>query len=92
LDKVRTAQRASDFFKNNCSEFTDCIDAAVKLDSDYAKRFDVGDVVTIYSSRFGISQDARITEISESFTVSGLNINVTFGEPTKCLKQMIGGR
>ena len=92
LDRVRTAQRASDFFKNNCSEFTDCIDATVKLDADYAKRFDVGDIVTVYSSRFGISQDARITEISESFTTSGLSINVTFGEPMKCLKQMIGGR
>lgn len=93
LDVAKTKKRASDFFKNNCSdEFTNCIDAAVKVDSDYAKRFDVGDIVTIYSSRFGISQDARITEISESFTVSGLNINVTFGEPMKSLKQMIGGR
>ncbi|MGN0604593.1 MAG: hypothetical protein ACI4I2_11515 [Oscillospiraceae bacterium] len=92
LDRVRTSQRASDFFKNNCSDFTDCVEASVKLDADYAKRFDVGDIVTIYSSRFGISQDAQITEISESFTVGGLNINVTFGEPMKSLKQMMGGR
>lgn len=93
IDITKTKKRASDCFKNNCTdEFTNFIDAAVKLDADYAKRFDVGDIVTVYSSRFGISQDARITEISESFTTSGLSINVTFGEPMKCLKQMIGGR
>lgn len=92
LDEERTAQRASDCYKNNCSKFTDCIEAAVKLDADYAKRFDVGDIVTVYSSLFGISQDMRITEISESFTVSGMSINVTFSEPVKCLKQMIGGK
>ena len=91
LDSAKTAARASDYFKNNCSEFTDCVETAVRLDADYAERFDVGDVVTVYSSRFGISEDLRMTEISESFTVGGLSINVTFGEPTKCLKQMIGG-
>lgn len=90
LNRTKTEQRASDFFKNNCSEFTDCIETTARLDSDYAERFDVGDIMTIYSSRFGISEDLRITEISESFTINGLSINVTFGEPMKCLKQMIG--
>lgn len=91
LDEEKTRQRASDLFKNTYSEFTDCIEASVKPDADYAKRFDVGDIVTIYSSRFNIAQNIRITEISESFTVSGLKINVTFGETIKSLKQMIGG-
>lgn len=91
LDAARTAAKAEDLFKDVCCEFTDCVEAAAKIDADYAKRFDIGDIVTIYSSRFGISADMRITEISESFTASGLRINVTFGEPMKCLKQMIGG-
>lgn len=89
LDEEKTAARANDEYKANCIDFTDCVSAAVIVDEDYAKRFDVGDIVTVYSNELGIFTDYRITEITEVYKVGGVKINATFGEPIKSLRRLI---
>jgi Siphovirus ReqiPepy6 Gp37-like protein len=57
----------------------------------YEKDYDMGDIVTIQNREWGITRDARITEIKEIYEPAGFQIEATFGEsrPTliKKLKQ-----
>ena len=57
----------------------------------YEKDYDLGDFVTIQNREWGITRDARITEVKEIYESSGLQLEVTLGEsrPTliKKLKQ-----
>lgn len=45
----------------------------------YRENYDLGDIVTCAVKRWGVSLDARITEIKEIYTVSGLGLEITFG-------------
>ena len=45
----------------------------------YKEDFDLGDIVTCTSKKWGITIDTRITEIEEVYEASGKQINVTFG-------------
>ncbi|MBY6278111.1 siphovirus ReqiPepy6 Gp37-like family protein [Symbiobacterium thermophilum] len=58
---------------------------------EYEKDYDLGDIVTIQNREWGITRDARITEIKEIYEPGGFQIEATFGEsrPTlvKKLKQ-----
>jgi hypothetical protein len=57
----------------------------------YEKDYDLGDIVTIQNLEWGVTRDARITEIKEIYEPGGFQIEATFGEsrPTliKRLKQ-----
>lgn len=56
-------------------------DSKVNLNSNlvYKEDFDLGDIVTCASKKWGITIDTRITEIEEVYEESGKQINVTFG-------------
>lgn len=56
-------------------------DNKVNLNSNlvYKEDFDLGDVVTCTSKKWGITIDTRITEIEEVYEESGKQINVVFG-------------
>ncbi|MBA2874296.1 siphovirus ReqiPepy6 Gp37-like family protein [Thermaerobacillus caldiproteolyticus] len=58
---------------------------------EYEKDYDLGDIVTIQNREWGVTRDARITEIKEIYEPGGFQIEATFGEsrPTlvKKLKQ-----
>lgn len=45
----------------------------------YKKDYDLGDIVTIVDKKWGLTIDARITEIEEVYEQQGLSINVVFG-------------
>lgn len=45
----------------------------------YKKDFDLGDIVTIKSTKWNLTIDTRITEIEEVYEEDGFNIFVTFG-------------
>ena len=45
----------------------------------YKEDFDLGDVVTCISKKWGITIDSRITEIEEVYEEDGFNVNVVFG-------------
>lgn len=56
-------------------------DSKINLNSNlkYKVDFDLGDVVTIVSKKWGLTLDTRITEIEEIYEESGQSINITFG-------------
>lgn len=45
----------------------------------YREDFDLGDVVTCTSKKWGITIDTRITEVEEIYEESGFSVNITFG-------------
>lgn len=45
----------------------------------YKEHYDLGDIVTCGVKRWGVTLDARITEVKEIYTVSGFGLEVTFG-------------
>ena len=56
-------------------------DSRINLNSNlkYKTDFDIGDIITIVSKKWGITLDSMITEIEEVYEEAGLNINITFG-------------
>ena len=56
-------------------------DSKINLNSNlvYKEDFDLGDIVTCTSKKWGITIDTRITEIEEVYEESGKQINVVFG-------------
>lgn len=56
-------------------------ESKINLNSNltYKEDFDLGDVVTCASKKWGITIDTRITEIEEVYEETGKQINVTFG-------------
>lgn len=57
-------------------------DSEISLKSNikYKEDFDLGDVVTCYDSKWGITLDTRVTEIEEVYEEKGLEIKITFGD------------
>lgn len=55
----------------------------------YKEDFDLGDVVTCISKKWGITIDTRITEIEEVYEETGKQINVTFGNNIPTLIDVI---
>jgi hypothetical protein len=47
---------------------------------EYEKDYDLGDIVTIQNWEWGVTRDARITEIKEIYEPGGFQIEATFGE------------
>ena len=56
-------------------------DSKVNVNSNliYKQDFDLGDIVTCTSKKWGITVDTRITEIEEVYEESGFDVNITFG-------------
>lgn len=69
--------------KVNLAEFyqVQTFDNKINLNSNlkYKADFDLGDIVTCVSKKWGITIDTRITEIEEIYEESGPQVNVTFG-------------
>ncbi|MEA0563488.1 siphovirus ReqiPepy6 Gp37-like family protein [Lysinibacillus irui] len=55
----------------------------------YQKDYDLGDVTTIQNNDWGITMDARITEIKEVHEATGFSIEATFGNDRPTLIQKI---
>ena len=51
----------------------------LKSNLEYKKDFDLGDIVTCTSKKWGVTIDTKITEIEEIYEEQGLSINVVFG-------------
>ncbi len=56
-------------------------DSKINVNSNlvYKQDFDLGDIVTCTSKKWGITLDARITEIGEVYEEQGPQVNITFG-------------
>ena len=57
----------------------------------YKFDFDLGQVVTVLSKKWGVLLAARITEIEESYDASGLALNIVFGKGALSLLQKLKG-
>lgn len=55
----------------------------------YKEDFDLGDIVTCTSKKWGVTIDTRITEIEEVYEEDGYNVNVTFGNNIPTLIDVI---
>lgn len=55
----------------------------------YKQDYDLGDVVTVRNDDWGITMDARITVIRESYSASGKAIEVTFNESQPTLINVV---
>ena len=56
-------------------------DSKINLNSNlkYKVDFDLGDIITITSKKWGMTLDSRITEVEEIYEEQGQQINITFG-------------
>ena len=57
----------------------------------YRVDFDLGQVVTVLSKKWGVTLAARITEIEESYDASGQTLNIVFGKEALSLLQKLKG-
>jgi hypothetical protein len=66
-------------------------DAEVSLRSNlvYKQDYDIGNMVTVQSRRWGLSLRTRITEITETYDASGMSLDVVFGRGALTLSQKI---
>lgn len=66
-------------------------DSKVNLNSNlvYKEDFDLGDIVTCVSKKWGITIDTRIAEIEEIYEENGMSINVVFGNELPTLLEKI---
>jgi hypothetical protein len=55
----------------------------------YKTDFDIGSKIQAVSKRWGLSLNARITEIEESYDREGMSLNVTFGKPLLTINEKI---
>lgn len=47
---------------------------------EYEKDYDLGDIVTLQNKGWGVTRDARITEVKEIYEPGGKKIELTFGQ------------
>lgn len=47
---------------------------------EYEKDYDLGDIVTLQNKEWGVTRNARITEVKEIYEASGKKIELTFGQ------------
>lgn len=57
----------------------------------YKVDFDLGQIVTVLSRKWGVTLAARITEIEESYDASGQTLNIVFGKGALSLFQKLKG-
>lgn len=83
------------------SKLTECADLQtfesrinVRSNLRYKEDFDLGDIVTCTSKKWGVTIDVRITEVEEIYEQNGFSLNVTFGNSVPTLiekiKQVVG--
>lgn len=61
----------------------------IRSNLEYKNDFDLGDIVTCTSKKWGVTIDTRITEIEEVYEEDGYNVNVTFGNNIPTLIDVI---
>ncbi len=55
----------------------------------YGVDWDLGDIVTVQSKKWGITMNSRITEVKEVYEVSGFSLNATFGNNVPTLVEKL---
>lgn len=71
----RGEQKLAEFIQETFLESQIMTDSTFKYEADW----DLGDVVTIQNKEWGVTLDARITEVKEIYEESGFQLEATFG-------------
>jgi hypothetical protein len=58
----------------------------------YEQDWNLGDIVTVFNKKWGVTMDTRITEIKEIFEPDGFNLEVVFGNNVPTLIDVIKSR
>ncbi len=59
----------------------------------YKTDYDLGDIVTVVSKKWGVTLTVRIVEVAETYDLQGQNLEITFGKGILTLAQKLkGGR
>ncbi len=85
LLKSRANEKLTQYYKIKSFDSIININSNLKYKEDY----DLGDVVTFFDKKWGLTIDTRITEISEFYDIEGLTINITFGDDAPTLIEMM---
>lgn len=66
-------------------------DSTINTNSNliYKQDYDLGDIVTFFDKKWGLTIDTRITEISEIYDIEGVTVNITFGNSVPTLMDII---
>lgn len=66
-------------------------DSKVNLNSNliYKTDYNLGDIITCISKKWGVTLDSRITEVNEIYEEAGPSINITFGNNIPTLLSLI---
>ena len=55
----------------------------------YGKDYFLGDTVTVWSKKWGVTMDAQITQLKEVYEEAGASLEITFGAATPSLRKFI---
>lgn len=75
--------------KDNLQEITEDYEGDVSFTSGYKKKWDLGDIVTIFDVETGFSISKRITEVSENNDNQTNEISCVFGNPLPTLSDKL---
>lgn len=82
---TRGKEKMLDYYEVKTFDTSINKDANIKYIDDY----NLGDIVTIFDKRWGITIDTRITGISEIYDTKGVSLEITFGNNIPTLMQII---
>lgn len=65
LDEDGTEEKAENYFTSRKSDFTDSLEAVLRINGSVSEIFDVGDTITLYSKRLNRTAHERVYKIEE---------------------------
>ena len=68
---------------------TENFEGKVKFKDDYKKDYDLGDIVTVFDKKWGISINRRITEVMEYYDHNTDEIQPVFGSPLPTIMDIL---
>lgn len=92
LDYNATAEVAKEKQDTLYVKPTSAFDCELQLPESYSKAFEIGDIITTQNSGWNITENKRITQITELYDSNKTQIKATLGEPLKSLSEIMRSR
>lgn len=92
LDYNATAESAKEKQDTIYVKPTSAFDCELQLPESYNKAFEIGDIITTQNSGWNITENKRITQITELYDSNKSQFKATLGEPLKSLSEIIESR
>ena len=92
LDYNATAEVAKEKQDTIYVKPTSAFDCELFLTESYSKSFELGDIITIQNTVWGVVENKQITQITELYDSNKTQIKATIGEPLKSLSEIMRSR